>query len=177
MYIYKIENKINGKAYIGQTTKNPEIRWKEHKCSAKSGDMRRIYQAIRKYGIDNFEFSVLCETRAIEFLDDLEIQIIEQEHSFSHGYNMTCGGKALASRGRPNTWFQKAVDTRRRNGNTYKVRTVNFEIQDMDGNIFTGKNLTEYCRNNYLSVSNMWETFYGRRKHHKGYKLIRTFND
>lgn len=30
MYIYKIINKINGKAYIGQTKRFVELRWKQH---------------------------------------------------------------------------------------------------------------------------------------------------
>jgi len=30
MYIYQIKNKLNGKCYIGQTTKKPEERWKKH---------------------------------------------------------------------------------------------------------------------------------------------------
>lgn len=29
-YIYKIENNINGKIYIGKTLNTPEQRWKEH---------------------------------------------------------------------------------------------------------------------------------------------------
>jgi predicted GIY-YIG superfamily endonuclease len=29
-YIYKIENQINGKVYIGKTLDIPEHRWKEH---------------------------------------------------------------------------------------------------------------------------------------------------
>lgn len=29
-YIYKIENKINGKIYIGETARTPERRWYEH---------------------------------------------------------------------------------------------------------------------------------------------------
>lgn len=177
MYIYKIENRINGKVYIGQTTKEPEKRWKAHKQSAKSGDNRHLYKAIRKYGIDNFEFSVICIANELQFLDDLEVKIIEQEQAFKHGYNMTEGGKAFANIGRPNTWSNKSVETRRKNGNTFKVRTVNFEVQDLKGNLYTGNNLTQFCRENKLSAGNLWETFYGTRKQHKGFKLIRTFND
>lgn len=29
-YIYKITNKVNGKAYVGKTTDTVQVRWKEH---------------------------------------------------------------------------------------------------------------------------------------------------
>jgi len=176
MYIYKIENKITGKCYIGQTSKCPKKRWKEHKCSANSGDNRRLYQSMRKHGIDNFEFSIICETKNIEFLDDLEIKVIEQENSFKNGYNMTEGGKAFSSRNRPNTWSHKAVETRRANNKSFASRTVKFLVEK-EGITVEGENLTKFCKENSLSIGNLWETFYGRRKQHKGYKLIRTFND
>lgn len=31
MIVYKIKNKLDGRLYIGQTTKKLEERWKEHK--------------------------------------------------------------------------------------------------------------------------------------------------
>jgi hypothetical protein len=51
--IYKIENKINHKVYIGQST-NPEKRFKQHCQNAKYRSL--IHEAIVKYGKDNFSF-------------------------------------------------------------------------------------------------------------------------
>lgn len=57
--IYKCNCKITNKIYIGITTKSIDIRIKEHNYSAfnKKGENYKIhfYNAIRKYGIDNFE--------------------------------------------------------------------------------------------------------------------------
>ena len=52
--IYKIENKINHKVYIGQS-KNPYERFKQH-CYRKSKYKSLIYDAIQKYGKENFSF-------------------------------------------------------------------------------------------------------------------------
>lgn len=55
--IYKIENKLNGKVYIGQSI-NIEQRWREHKSRYLSIDEKEynkpLYNAIRKYGLQKF---------------------------------------------------------------------------------------------------------------------------
>ena len=60
--IYKIKNKINNKIYIGQS-KDINNRWKRHLYDARNGSSTLLHAAIRKYGIDNFEFSIVeqCE--------------------------------------------------------------------------------------------------------------------
>ena len=55
-YIYKATNKINGKSYIGQSN-NIERRFSEHKTKI---DIP-IEIAIRKYGIDAFNFEIIEE--------------------------------------------------------------------------------------------------------------------
>lgn len=95
--IYKITNKINNKVYIGMTTKDIEVRWKQHlKVSKSKNDKnhRLIHKAILKYGVKNFTFDKLYETDVInlEHLKELEISYIEQYNSFKNGYNLTKGG-------------------------------------------------------------------------------------
>ena len=46
--IYKIENKINHKIYIGQSN-NPQRRFNEH-CVRKTAHRSLIHEAILKYG-------------------------------------------------------------------------------------------------------------------------------
>ena len=75
--IYKITNKINNKSYIGQS-KDIQRRWKEHiKHSKDIHDTQVIYLAIRKYGLENFKFSIVEEC-ALESLDEKEIYYIEK---------------------------------------------------------------------------------------------------
>lgn len=88
VYIHK--NKINQKVYVGITSQKPERRWG---CKGHNYQMQvKFYQAIQKYGWDNFEhlilYSNLNETEAIK----LESELIEKYNSIEHGYNVSTGG-------------------------------------------------------------------------------------
>lgn len=90
--IYKITNLINGHQYIGQSI-NIGRRWKEHRCTAASGLYNEypLYRAILKYGIENFEFSVIEECSKEE-LNEKERYWISYYDSYNNGYNQTTGG-------------------------------------------------------------------------------------
>ena len=59
-YIYKIKNKIDNKTYIGQTTQDLESRWRNHRKN--SSNCRYLKSAFKKYGVENFEFKLVCIT-------------------------------------------------------------------------------------------------------------------
>jgi group I intron endonuclease len=93
-YIYLIENKINGKKYIGQTIqKDINQRWNKHKQVNKSFIGTILYNAYNKYGISNFKFKLIC----ICFDEDtnkFEEEYIKQYNTlYPTGYNMIEGGK------------------------------------------------------------------------------------
>lgn len=86
--IYKIENLTNGKIYIGQSVEI-EQRWKKHLIAK---DDFAIHQAIRKYGKNNFTFSIVEECKA-ELLNERECYWINYYNSIvPNGYNMIIGG-------------------------------------------------------------------------------------
>ena len=65
-YIYTITNNINQKKYVGKTShSNPNIRWSQHKSTARLTGEKLvklpIYNAIRKYGIKNFKYTIIEE--------------------------------------------------------------------------------------------------------------------
>lgn len=95
-YIYKYENCLNGKIYIGQTT-NINSRIASHKNKSKT-IKNKFYNAVRKYGWESFKFSILTTIEAssieelTEILDKLEIAYIKKYDSYNSGYNATLGG-------------------------------------------------------------------------------------
>lgn len=99
--IYKIENLVNGKIYIGQST-NIEKRWTAHRTRPFNQNSNQydspLYRSIRKYGLENFSFVVLEET-SIEDLDNREKYWIEyyESNNKKNGYNLTDGGNSATS--------------------------------------------------------------------------------
>lgn len=94
-YIYMHINKINGKIYIGQT-KNCEKRWR---CNGrmykpKEGGQSRFWNAINKYGWNNFEHRVIMICNSREEANLIERKLIKeyktQDENF--GYNIADGG-------------------------------------------------------------------------------------
>lgn len=104
--IYKITNKVNGKAYIGQTIKGFDKRY-----NFKGEDIERVYgyhvsfrkngyhynsyllRSIEKYGFDNFEVIKVFDIAFSEKeLDIKEKHYIKLFDCINNGYNFSDGG-------------------------------------------------------------------------------------
>lgn len=145
-YIYKWENKINDKVYIGQTMNRYgyKERWSQHKYTAMNTDMNNyFYNAIRKYGVKSFDKSVLetieCSNKneLKSILDKLEIKYIKEFDSYNKGYNSTAGGDynvfSSGNKEQVRIAKEKQRETRARNKlndalNDMKIRFVNLNI-------------------------------------------------
>lgn len=92
-YVYKITNLINNKIYIGKTEREIDCRWNEHKSKARKNHNSYLYNAMRKYGEQNFIIEEL-EKVELEFLSDREKYWIEffKSNNKDIGYNLTKGG-------------------------------------------------------------------------------------
>src|ERR1039457_240671 len=93
--VYKItHDTIDGKSYIGYTSKSVEERWKDHlECVYKS-DNRHFYNAIRKYGSKCWIIEILVDgISTIEDAHYIEINMIEKYETYTKGYNSTKGGE------------------------------------------------------------------------------------
>lgn len=90
--IYCITNNVNGKVYIGQTTNYiKRVRaYKRLRCKGQT----KLYNALKKYGFENFSFEVIDRAMTKDVLDFLEAFYIETIDSRNDdiGYNLKMGG-------------------------------------------------------------------------------------
>jgi len=101
--IYLARNTVNDKVYIGQTTSSLNRRRNGHySASRKESDHLYFHRAIRKYGEDAFNWSIL-ETVHADSKEELESILNEKEAQYIStydsnncdiGYNLTSGGDA-----------------------------------------------------------------------------------
>ena len=116
--IYKITNIINNHSYIGQS-KNIYNRFNSHHiCDYQNPNNcqynSKIYQAFRKYGLENFDIQIL-ELCSEEEMDEKEIQYIKKYDSFKNGYNMTEGGQFWSPNIHSEETERKRAETREKN--------------------------------------------------------------
>lgn len=92
--VYMHINKINNKKYIGITKQNPEYRWGKDGINYKSSPY--FYNAIEKYGWDNFEHKILYTNLNKDEACEKEKELIRQydTQNKEFGYNILEGGSA-----------------------------------------------------------------------------------
>lgn len=90
-YVYKHTNIFNEKCYIGITSQNPVRRWAKGVGYSKS--QSKFYNAILKYGWDNFTHEILFEGLSFEDALNKEVELIILFDSYENGYNTSLGGK------------------------------------------------------------------------------------
>lgn len=141
--IYKITNKINNKCYIGQSN-NPMKRWSSHQSRANTNidcGKSAIHDAMRKYGIENFDFSI------IGWFDDYnekERYYIQYYNSLiPNGYNIMPGGEEP-----PHKYGEE------HHNSTYSQELVDKIIDDLISHKYTQKEIEEkYNVNQQLVTS------------------------
>lgn len=114
--IYKATNTVNQKVYIGFDSRWPR-RKAQHKHTARYGTETTnvFYNAIRKYGWDNFKWEVIYESDDGDHtLEVMENQFIMEHNSYvyaddSNGYNMTLGGEGTLGHKKS----QSSIDSQR----------------------------------------------------------------
>lgn len=148
-YIYIHTNKINGKKYVGQTIqKRPEDRWHG---GANYCHSRKFYNAIKKYGWDNFDHEVIPAFP--EELDFLEIEFIKKYDTINNGYNLCSGGNK-----------NKIVSEETRKKLSESHRMSNSKQRAVEC-VETG----EVFKSAEDAGGHVWEVCNGRRKTTKGY--------
>lgn len=149
--IYMVVNLINNKKYIGQS-KNIRKRFQSHhlvdyKNKNNCNYNTKFYQALRKYGIDNFEVIILklCEEKK---LDDLEIKYIKEFDTFKNGYNSTEGGQYWSPNIHSEETELKKQKTRKQNKslmseNHPRAKLTNQQVWDIRQRYIDGESIKE----------------------------------
>jgi group I intron endonuclease len=128
--IYCATNKINGKMYIGQTTKGLENRINKH-CGGGSSNSY-FHRAIRKYGKHNFSWKILEDNIPVCKLPNLEMVYIDLFGTFLpyNGYNMTHGGEGSFGRHHSEESKRKMSVSHKRNRPTKKKRQTKYSSKE-----------------------------------------------
>jgi group I intron endonuclease len=124
--IYRCTNTTNGKIYIGFDSNWPK-RKNKHLYDYKNPNSKNynchFYRAIRKFGIDNFEWDIVYQSTNKEHcLSIMEPHFIKEYKSFVNGYNMTEGGEGTFGK---TSWL----------GKTHSDETKNKISQSLKGKI------------------------------------------
>jgi len=143
--IYKIENTINGKVYIGSAI-DIEKRWREHRHHLSNGSASDKFQkAWNKYGSKSFTFSIVEYT-------EKEILILREQYwigffdAVSNGYN-TC---LIAS---SSLGIKRSLETRNKLRLSHLGKKLPLEQRIKIGKSLTGRLVSKETRKK-LSLSN-----------------------
>lgn len=111
--IYRIINNINQKSYIGKS-EDIEKRIKHHKmryCMNGKDFNKHLYKAMRKYGIENFTFSIVEVLDENQDINEKEKYWIQYYDTYGkNGYNETCGGDGGVTVSNPRVTYGKLTD-------------------------------------------------------------------
>lgn len=92
--VYQAKNLLNGKCYIGKTIGSLKGRTYGHIHDIKKGSNSYFHNAIRKYGLESFQWNVLYRSNNENDLLEMEKEFIKLSNTMApNGYNISLGGK------------------------------------------------------------------------------------
>lgn len=132
--IYMHTNKVNGKFYIGQTCQGLKKRAGSNGESYRSCE--RFYSAIKEYGWENFEHTILFSGLTKKEADILERSLIVSTRSYNPdiGYNIDLGGSGMTSERSKALWANPEYRSRISEAN--KTIWANKEYHDKRSNLY-----------------------------------------
>jgi hypothetical protein len=119
--VYIHTNKLNGKMYVGITSKSPKIRWGNGKRYREDGYFGR---AIKKYGWINFDHEIIATKLTEKEAKNFEIVLINKLNTTNptYGYNISKGGDGTLGIKRPKLSIRNLKDS------------IKIEQYDLSGN-------------------------------------------
>ncbi|WP_158025989.1 GIY-YIG nuclease family protein [Pararhizobium arenae] len=118
-YIYRITDTVTGKAYIGLTVNNPQVRLGQHIMMAGRGGGSLLHQAMRIGKPSDFQLDILETVEGGEGkLAEREVEWVSLLNTLHpDGFNIRSGGQLGSYDGRPAEWdgrrFRSVASLRR----------------------------------------------------------------
>ena len=116
--IYEIRNIVTNDIYIG-ASKNIKRRFCEHKSPKKirTGN-NEIYKAIRRYGLENFQFNIIesCDPKDLFKREEYYISLLKPKYSMNNGgkgnpgHMVNSDSRNILSQKLKHVWNQKTDD-------------------------------------------------------------------
>lgn len=136
LYVHINKDDCN-KCYVG-ISKNPKKRWKNGEGYK---NQYKFYNAIQKYGWDNFKHIILLENLTLEEAWEKEKEYIKKYDSINDGYNVAEGGKFVVT------------DEMKKNGYITKTlkRSSVYIISLIDGKVMSFETVEEASKKTGIS--------------------------
>lgn len=181
--IYKIENKVNGKFYIGSACNLGKIpsttgfyfRWYGHIKALEYGNHgnQHLQRAWDKYGSENFDFQIVhtCPPEECLQFEQLYLNFLCPHYNICLtagnmlGYRHTEEAKqriGSAFRGKKRSEEVKAKIAA-------SQEVVTFTLVNPEGEVYNDKNLTAFCKKFNLNRRDLQSVIKGKFFHYKGW--------
>lgn len=166
MIVYSYHNDVNGKRYIGITSR--QHRHSGHVHAARTLDLP-FYRAVRHYGWDAFTYTVLAECDTMHEMRELERYYIRHYDTYNNGYNATDGGEAQEVRHKNKRTRSEAMQSVHRNICEWEVVK--------DGVPLIVVNLKRWCRDNNYNFSALQHMSKSHKGEHRGVTSVRRLKE
>jgi len=143
-YIVYRHTSPSGKVYIGITCRKPELRWSNGNGYK---DSPKFYNAIKKYGWDNFNHEILFYD-----LNEITAKLIEEDliyyyKNFNLSYNISNGGDGSKGVIMSEETRKKMSDAKKGKISNRKGCHLSDETKEKIRNANLGKKLSEETKN------------------------------
>ena len=125
-YLYKITNKVNNKSYIGITNQHNYIkRWRKHINSIRYKEgCPLLKNAMKKYGIDQFDFKIIIICFDEDLLKYEKEYIIKYNTLTPNGYNIILGQIGTGFVGYKHS--QETIEKIKEKGKQFREKNPNY---------------------------------------------------
>lgn len=168
--VYCHTNKINGKKYIGITCQKPINRWRNRNGYNPYGKRKsKFYNAIQKYGWNNFEHEIIASNLTREEANNFERILITtlKTNSSDYGYNITDGGDGIARVKHTEETKAKMSKARKewfRNHPDYKMPEITEELREKRRQLRLGKKTSEHTKKLLSEIGKGRDAYWAKKK-------------